>query len=108
MVQFDIQFERKRKHVDSAVECYMASFGVSEEEAYKELQHQVEEAWLDLNEEMLRPTTVFMRLLTPITNMCKALYDIYKIGEDALNMPITIIKFKHFLFIQLSKIYTIN
>ena len=90
MVQFGMEFERKRKHVDSAVECYMDSFNVSEEEAYKELQHQVEEAWKDLNEEMLRPTAVCMRLLKLITNMCRALYDMYKIGEDAFNMPITI------------------
>ena len=35
----------------SAVECYMNQYGVSEEQAYNEFQKQIENGWLDINQE---------------------------------------------------------
>ena len=44
-----LQFEQKRGHVASAVECYMNQYGVSEEQAYNEFHKQIENGWLDIN-----------------------------------------------------------
>ncbi|KMT13288.1 hypothetical protein BVRB_4g085480 isoform A [Beta vulgaris subsp. vulgaris] len=80
------KFEQKREHVSSAVECYMANFSVSEEEAYEKLLQQVEEAWKDLKAEMFRSTAVPMPLLMQILNMSRALYDVYHIGADGFTV----------------------
>ncbi|KAF7822845.1 putative terpene synthase 2 [Senna tora] len=48
------KFERKRVHVASAVECLMNQHGIAEEEAYKFLQKELENAWKDINEECLK------------------------------------------------------
>ncbi|XP_048498811.1 sesquiterpene synthase 2 isoform X3 [Beta vulgaris subsp. vulgaris] len=80
------EFEQKREHVSSAVECYMANFSVSEEEAYEELLQQVEEAWKDLKAEIFRSTAVPMPLLMQILNMSRALYDVYHIGADGFTV----------------------
>ena len=76
------QVERKRNHIPSAVECYMANFGVSAEDAYKELEKKVEEEWKNVRAEMIRPTVVPMPLLLRILNACSTMYDLYKDGED--------------------------
>ncbi|KAL5791040.1 hypothetical protein ACOSQ2_005928 [Xanthoceras sorbifolium] len=49
-----MQFEQKRGHIASSVECYMKQYGVSEQEAYEELQKQVNNAWKDVNQESLK------------------------------------------------------
>lgn len=64
----------------------MKQYGTSEEEAYKEIQLEMEEAWKDMNEELLRPTCVPMPLITRIINLSRFLYDLYKIGEDGYTM----------------------
>ncbi|XP_057539368.1 (-)-germacrene D synthase-like isoform X1 [Amaranthus tricolor] len=80
MASFKI--ERKRDHVASVVECYKKQYGVNEEEAIKELQIIVEKAWMDLNEEMLRPTTFPMPLMTRILNLSRVIEVFYRLGED--------------------------
>uniref|UniRef100_A0A2N9FGL6 CCHC-type domain-containing protein n=1 Tax=Fagus sylvatica TaxID=28930 RepID=A0A2N9FGL6_FAGSY len=67
------KFEQKRGHVASAVECYMAQHGATEEEATNELSKQVKDAWKDINEECLNPTTVPMPLLTRILNLARVM-----------------------------------
>ncbi|CAN1179971.1 Probable terpene synthase 3 [Linum perenne] len=44
------QFERKREHVVSSVECYMTQYGGSREEAVNVLSDMVEEDWKIVNE----------------------------------------------------------
>ncbi|KAL8172402.1 hypothetical protein V2J09_024206 [Rumex salicifolius] len=61
------QFEQRRKHVPSAVECYMKEHGVKEEIAHKELGK--------------RPYEMPKPLLTRILNLCRIVDVIYK-GED--------------------------
>ena len=73
-----MQFEQKRGHVASAVECYMKQYGVSEEQAYSEFQKQIENAWLDINQECLKPTAVAMPLLARVLNLTRAADVIYK------------------------------
>lgn len=76
------KIERKRDHVASVVECYMKQYGVTEQEAVKELRNIVEEAWKDLNEEMLRPTTFPRPLMTRILNLSRVIEVFYRHGED--------------------------
>ena len=78
-----MQFEQERGHVASAVECYMKQHGVSEEKACKELKKQIENAWKDINQEMvIRPTAgVPMPVLTVILNLARVIDFLYKEGD---------------------------
>ncbi|KAL6315892.1 hypothetical protein AAG906_013236 [Vitis piasezkii] len=67
-----------KRHVASAVECYMKQYGVSEEQVYSEFQKQIENAWLDINQECLKPTAVSMPLLARILNLSRTMDVIYK------------------------------
>ena len=76
-----MQFEQKRGHVASGIECYMKQYGASEEEAYDEFQKQVVDAWRDINEEFLRPTVVPMPLLMCVLNLSRVMDVIYTGGD---------------------------
>ncbi|KAK9673791.1 hypothetical protein RND81_12G190100 [Saponaria officinalis] len=80
------KFERNRGHVASAVECYIRQFGVTQEEAHERLALMAEDAWMDIKEDMLRPTTVPMPILTRVLNLSRALHDIYNVDEDGYTM----------------------
>nr|POF14722.1 (-)-germacrene d synthase [Quercus suber] len=75
------KFEQKRGHVVSAVECYMAEHGGTEEEAINEFCKQVTDAWKDINKECLYPTTVPMPILMRILNLARVIDVVYK-DED--------------------------
>ncbi|PQP94756.1 terpene synthase [Prunus yedoensis var. nudiflora] len=72
------QFEQKRGHVASAVECCMKEYGATEEEANVELSKQVNNAWKDINETCIQNTTIPMPLLLRILNLARAIEVIYK------------------------------
>ncbi|KAE8674438.1 (+)-delta-cadinene synthase isozyme XC14 [Hibiscus syriacus] len=79
------KFEQERGHVRSAVECYMRQHGVSEEEACSELKKQVENAWKDINYEMIfsETTKVFPKpVLRRILNLTRVIEFLYKDGDD--------------------------
>ncbi|XP_071902388.1 (-)-germacrene D synthase-like isoform X1 [Coffea arabica] len=50
------KFERERKHIASAVECYMKQHGMTEQQACEELYKQIEDAWKLMNQQLLKPT----------------------------------------------------
>nr|ADR74194.1 (E)-beta-caryophyllene synthase [Vitis vinifera] len=75
------KFEQERGHVASGIECYMKQCGVSEEQAYKEFHNQIVNAWLDINQECLKPTAVPMPLLTRVLNLSRVMDVIYKEGD---------------------------
>ncbi|CBI31269.3 unnamed protein product, partial [Vitis vinifera] len=75
------KFEQKRGQVASGIECYMKQYGVSEEQVYSEFHKQVENAWLDINQECLKPTAVPMPLLTRVVNLSRVMDVIYKEGD---------------------------
>ena len=58
-----MQFDQSRMHVPSSVECYMKQYGVTKQEAYDELNEQVDNAWKDINQECLIPTQVPMPVI---------------------------------------------
>ncbi|XP_022717942.1 (+)-delta-cadinene synthase isozyme XC14-like [Durio zibethinus] len=76
------KFEQEREHVVSSVECYMKQYGVSDQEAYEELNKQIKDAWKDINEEFLKPTAVPQQALNRILNLTRVIDLLYK-DEDA-------------------------
>ncbi|GAB4843513.1 hypothetical protein Ancab_013475 [Ancistrocladus abbreviatus] len=74
----DHKFDKDRDYVATAVKSYLKQYDVLEEVAYKELDKQIENAWMDINEEILGPTIVPMPLLARILNLCRAMDVIYK------------------------------
>ncbi|KAK7312915.1 hypothetical protein VNO77_37159 [Canavalia gladiata] len=75
------EFEQKRGHVASALECYMNQHGVTKQEAFDELYKLVGSAWKDINEECLNPHEVPMLLLTLVLNLSRVINVLYK-DED--------------------------
>ena len=69
----------------------MAQHGATEEEATNELCIQVKDAWKDINEECLNPTTVPMPLLTRILNLARVMDVVYK-DEDGYTNAGTVLK----------------
>ncbi|KAL4273995.1 hypothetical protein GQ457_13G002770 [Hibiscus cannabinus] len=79
------EFEQKRGHVASAIECYVNQYGATEEEAVKEFGERITNAWKEINEECLYPTTVPMPLLTRILNLARVIDVVYKDGDGYTN-----------------------
>ncbi|RYQ94599.1 hypothetical protein Ahy_B08g089539 [Arachis hypogaea] len=75
------EFEQKREHIVSYLECYMRECDISKEEAIQELQKGVTNAWKDINEECLKPTKVPMLFLMRIVNMARFI-DVMHKDED--------------------------
>ncbi|KAH1083866.1 hypothetical protein J1N35_023627 [Gossypium stocksii] len=78
------KFEQERGHCASAVECYMREHAVSEEEACRELKKQVENAWKDINQELIFSEiskVVPGPVLTRILNFTRVIDFFYKNGD---------------------------
>ncbi|XP_062079640.1 (-)-germacrene D synthase-like [Humulus lupulus] len=94
------KFEQDRGHVDSSVECYMKEFNVTEEEACKELNKQVVNAWKDMKEECLEPRDVPMSVLTRVINLARVIDAVYKDGDGYTHAGGIMTTFVKSLFIQ--------
>ncbi|MED6120577.1 hypothetical protein PIB30_022094, partial [Stylosanthes scabra] len=75
------EFEQKREHIVSILECYMRECNVSKEEAVQKLRKRVTDAWKDINEECLKPTKVPMPFLMRVLNISRFMDVMYK-DED--------------------------
>ncbi|GAB4836555.1 hypothetical protein Ancab_001467, partial [Ancistrocladus abbreviatus] len=75
------QFSKDRDHVASAIDCYIRQYNISEEHAYDGVNQRIEDAWKDVNQEMLKPTVTPMSLLTVILNLVRVVDVLFK-GED--------------------------
>ncbi|KAM7490766.1 hypothetical protein LguiA_033687 [Lonicera macranthoides] len=75
------EFEQKRGHVASAVECYMKQHSVTKEVAFIEFNKRISNGWKDMNQECLRPTSVPMALLERVLNLTRVLNIMYKDGD---------------------------
>ncbi|KAK2378029.1 putative terpene synthase [Trifolium repens] len=80
------EFEQKRDHISSFLECYMKKYNVSREAAIEEGRKRIANAWKDLNEECLRPTEVPMPILTIILNLSRFMDVVYK-DKDNFTHP---------------------
>ncbi|XP_042478009.1 (-)-germacrene D synthase-like isoform X2 [Macadamia integrifolia] len=72
------KMEQERGHVCSGVECYMKQHGVTEEEVYDEFNRRVENAWKDINQGCIKPTTIPMPFLMRSVNLARMMDVIYK------------------------------
>ncbi|CAL0323289.1 unnamed protein product [Lupinus luteus] len=75
------EFEQKREHVSSFLECYMKQYGISREDAINECRRRATNAWKDINEECLRPTKVAKPFIMRILNLARFVEVIYE-GQD--------------------------
>ncbi|KAK2431889.1 putative terpene synthase [Trifolium repens] len=80
------EFEQKRDHISSFLECYMKKYNVCREAAIEEGRKRIANAWIDLNEECLRPTQVPMPILTIILNLSRFMDVVYK-DKDNFTHP---------------------
>ncbi|CAL5439967.1 unnamed protein product [Camellia sinensis] len=70
--------EQERAHVATGLDCYMKQHGVSKQEAIVELYKMIENAWRDINEEMIKPTAISMKLLIRVLNLSRISDVVYK------------------------------
>ncbi|KAJ4821988.1 hypothetical protein Tsubulata_007541 [Turnera subulata] len=77
------EFEQKRGHAASSVECYMKQYGVTKAEACDALKRQIEDAWKDINNEWLANyNNIPMPLLTRVLNFTRVMDLLYKEGDE--------------------------
>lgn len=69
----------------------MKQHGVSEQEVHRVFEEQIEDAWKDMNQELLRPTQVPMPLLIRILNFARVMDLLYK-EEDAYTHVGTVLR----------------
>ncbi|KAK7257286.1 hypothetical protein RIF29_31149 [Crotalaria pallida] len=79
------EFEQKRGHVASIVECCMKQQNISRQNAIDELRKVVESAWKYMNEECLNPTQVPKHFLMRTFNLARMMDVLYKDQDNYTN-----------------------
>ncbi|KAJ4718963.1 Terpene synthase [Melia azedarach] len=79
------KFEQSRGHVASAIECYTKQHGVSEEDAVNVFRKEVENAWKDMNQELLKPTAFPMPLMERVLNLARVIDYLHKDSDSYTN-----------------------
>ncbi|KAK1410874.1 hypothetical protein QVD17_37415 [Tagetes erecta] len=74
--------DQERKHVVTTVESYMKQHDVKEEEACDLINQQVEDAWKDMNRELLICKDVPLRLIMTVFNMARVMDTLYKYQDN--------------------------
>ncbi|XP_058744618.1 probable terpene synthase 2 isoform X2 [Vicia villosa] len=72
------EFEHKRGHVCSLLDCIMKQNEMSREAAIEECRERIVNTWKDINEECLKPTEVPMPFLTRAINLSRFMDVFYK------------------------------
>ncbi|CAN1829143.1 (-)-germacrene D synthase [Linum perenne] len=73
------EFEQKRGHVASAIECYMKQYDASRKQAVSALNQFLEDDWKDINEECLQPPGfVSNEVLSMFVGLAKVMEVLYK------------------------------
>ncbi|CAN1169657.1 Probable terpene synthase 3 [Linum perenne] len=73
------EFEQKRGHVASAIECYMKQYDASRKQAVSALNQFLEDDWKDINEECLQqPGFVSNEVLSMFVGLAKVMEVLYK------------------------------
>ncbi|CAN0897842.1 Alpha-copaene synthase, partial [Linum grandiflorum] len=75
------QFERKRKHPATSVDCYMKEYNVSEEEAIRLIWMEIRKGWKDLAESCRKPNVVPVAITDRVLNFARSFNVIYKDGD---------------------------
>ncbi|CAF2088729.1 unnamed protein product [Brassica napus] len=80
------EFERKREHVATGIDCYMKQFGVSKEQAVEGIKIMLSDAWKDMNQELMRPHSCPFPLLMRILNFARVI-DVFYRYQDCYTHP---------------------
>ncbi|KAJ4718981.1 Valencene synthase [Melia azedarach] len=72
-------------HVASGIECYTKQHGVSEEDVVNVFRKEVENAWKDMNQELLKPTAFPMPLMERVLNLARVIDYLYKDSDSYTN-----------------------
>ncbi|KAI7731349.1 hypothetical protein M8C21_000473 [Ambrosia artemisiifolia] len=78
--------ERKRKHVVSTVECYMKEHNVTEEYVYDLFKQRVEDAWKDMNLELLTCKNIPVAHKMRTINLARVIELLYKYDDCLKNV----------------------
>nr|ANO43018.1 terpene synthase 11 [Tripterygium wilfordii] len=91
--------EPVKRFCSKGVEFYMKEHGVSKEEAIEIFQEMIENAWKDINEECMKPTTMSREILLRIFNLIRVMDVMYK-HEDLFTNPAGMKEYIKSLFIE--------
>ncbi|XP_027124371.1 valencene synthase-like [Coffea arabica] len=96
------KFEQERAHIASAVECYIKQHRVSEQQACDELRRQVEDAWLLMNQNLLKPTEFLppKAVLLRVLNLARVMEVAYKHKDEYTHVGETMKSYINSLFIE--------
>ncbi|XP_070031393.1 5-epi-aristolochene synthase-like [Nicotiana tomentosiformis] len=86
------EVEKSRGQIATGIECYMRDNCVSTEEAMNKFQEMAEIAWKDVNEGILRPTSVSTEILSRILNLARMIDVAYKNNQDGYTHPEKVLK----------------
>ncbi|CAI0456507.1 unnamed protein product, partial [Linum tenue] len=78
---FSHEYEQKRNHPASGVECYMKHHGATEEEAVEFLWKKIRNAWKDIAQEYQKPTPLPVVLMDRILNLARSCNLFYENGD---------------------------
>ncbi|KAJ0782330.1 putative terpene synthase, metal-binding domain, isoprenoid synthase domain superfamily [Helianthus annuus] len=80
--------EGKGKDVVSTVECYMKEHDVKEEDVYNLFKERVEDAWKDMNLELLTCKDIPMVLKMCAINLARVIESLYKYDDCLKNVGV--------------------
>ncbi|KAH6757576.1 hypothetical protein C2S51_038724 [Perilla frutescens var. frutescens] len=86
------EIEKKRGQIATGIECYMKDHGVGEKEAMQEFKKIAENAWKDINGEILKEKSVSMEILKRIVNLSRLIDVVYKHNQDGYTNPEKVLK----------------
>ncbi|PIN08858.1 Vetispiradiene synthase [Handroanthus impetiginosus] len=86
------EFEKIRGQPATGIECYMNEYGVSEEEALKELSNIAENAWKNINEEFVKKDGISMEIIKTVVDLARVTYVVYKHNQDKYTHPEKVLK----------------
>ncbi|CAH2064754.1 unnamed protein product [Thlaspi arvense] len=81
------EFERKRKHVGTAIDCYVKQYGVSREKALEEVKVMALDSWKSLNQELMtRPQPFPFPIIVRFLHLSRVIEVFYK-DTDIFTQP---------------------
>ncbi|KAK3025307.1 hypothetical protein RJ639_044438 [Escallonia herrerae] len=86
------EVEKGRGQIATGIESYMKEHEVSKEEAMIEFMRRAEDAWKDLNKELMKPTSVSEHLLMRMMNLARFIDVTYNHSEDGYTHSEKILK----------------
>lgn len=86
------EVEKERGQIATGIESYMIENGVTKEVVVDKFSKMATNAWKDVNEEFLRPTSSSREILMRILNLARDIDVTYKGNEDGYTQPEKVLK----------------